>query len=383
MDISGIGPENNIGTKLHPDEIIQLIDSDADDDVETSPRKMNFNVGLYKYPELGHFSPFQNSSRLSSWELTLGDLETLDGTNWLSSNVIDCFMIAKVVDWKKEVSFFPLICTSAILGDNRDVPKDENFFPYRLDLEFGNMMFVPYAYKGHYCLIVMERNKQTICLYDPMGGGNENDLLIFLEYLKTSKLLYPNTKNNLSNIAWKIVPPSNGMPIQTDGFNCGVYISYYMDKLPCKKLNAIPPFDPATYRNKMKEFLMKHSWPLEQLCMGCLRENVEMPYCCHQCQRKVHRDCYLQCFFDPETCLVCAGFKKPSVGKIRDIGFPNGGNDCWFNAALQVIFRLPIFGDIKSWYAGQNSYVANHILNIRRNLELYDVSEDKIFSDLR
>lgn len=361
------------------------MESHSDGDNETSPHEVHFTVGLYKYAELAHFRTSEKNIHLKSWELTSDELETLDGTNWLSSSVIDSFMIARKKSSKawENVSFFPLICTISILGDLRNTSKDQNFFPFRLDIEFENLIFVPYTYKKHYCLIVMKRNSESICLYDPFGRGNDNDLKIFLEYLENCKLYYPDTKNNLSSIAWKIIRPSYDRPIQTDGFSCGVYIAYYMDKLAEEKLSAIPVFNPDQYRNLMKDVLKKHSWPLGQLCMGCTREGVELSYHCNKCQRKVHKRCYMTCFFDPNTCLVCAGFKKPRVGEVRDIGIPNSGNDCWFNAVIQIIFRLPIFDDVKSWYGGRNCHVTNRILRIRKNLQIYNVSKEDIFADVK
>lgn len=365
---------------------IKSIESGSDhDDDETSPVTMRFNVGLHKYPELAHFRNSEKNSRLIKWELLMDEMETFDDTNkWLNSSVIDSFMIARKTSsmtWKK-VSFFPLICTISILGDLRDSKKDRNFFPFTLDMEFENFIYVPYTYKNHYCLIVMKRSTQSISLYDPFGRGNKNDLKLFLEYLENCKLYYPNTKNNISSIQWKIIPPCNDRPIQTDGVSCGLYIAYYMDQLAKEELSAISPFHPNEYRNLMKDVLKRHSLPLEQLCIGCTREDVKLLFTCDKCKRKVHKQCYIKCFFGPNTCLMCAGFKKSRVGRVRDIGFPNKGNDCWFNAVFQVIFRLPTFDDFENWYIGQNS-VVNQILRIKRNLEIYDVPEKKIYADMR
>lgn len=58
------------------------------------------------------------------------------------------------------------------------------------------------------------------------------------------------------------------IPKQTDGYNCGFFIIYYAFST-MNKIHFDPKFDPMTYRNFLKNYLLKNSEDMTNVCLYC------------------------------------------------------------------------------------------------------------------
>lgn len=276
--------------------------------------EQNFIVGLYKSEEIKNFKIVRRSNSrqknmIEHWSLYYNELESLNGREYINASVIDSFMVAQKstsTHWKN-VDFFPLFFTIMILGEYRDVVRDNTFAGYEINMIFKNLVFVPYSFQKHYCVIVVDIARQEISHYDPFGqSARFQDVYLFLNYLKKCKEFYPSAKNNLCNIEWNVIEPFNNRPLQEDTWNCGTFIMFLMSSIAERSLDHNSTFNPNIYRHIVKSFLMKKSsFLLEKICLNCAKTDIPLILQCISCGRWVHEKCIPIIFVDGNICRLC------------------------------------------------------------------------------
>ena len=147
------------------------------------------------------------------------------------------------------------------MGDKYDEKKRRDFIGYNLNFKFYGKVFLPYCFNNHWCLFILNIRDESITHYDPYGNilaaNNNHEIETrFLEYLHRCKILDPNM-NNLLKINWKIVKANPNVAHQSDIYNCGCYVIYYMDMNAKSSMNSKENFNPDCYRIEIAQFLIQ------------------------------------------------------------------------------------------------------------------------------
>ena len=98
-------------------------------------------------------------------------------------------------------------------------------FTKNIDVFSKDMLFVPISLPQHWTLVVVNFLDRRIENFDPRGGKGIEALTMVHQWLKyehVTKLKAPWDDEGWTFHSWD--PKSAGVPEQTDGYNCGVYL---------------------------------------------------------------------------------------------------------------------------------------------------------------
>lgn len=121
----------------------------------------------------------------------------------------------------------------------------------------------------------------------------------FNKYLAGSLKVKPNTLNTTkwTNDRYLVKRP---LQPETDKYNCGIYIMYYMDCI-AQNMEYDMEFIPNKYRSYVAELLLRESECMEQICLLCFEDVIDdFKLTCHICNRFVHINCLFASKKDPE-----------------------------------------------------------------------------------
>lgn len=213
------------------------------------------------------------------------------------------------------------------MSDEKERPH-HSWFMYHLKGDFNGIIFMPYVYRDHWCLFVVDTNKKTTMHLDPFFEDwtqsskrttmcNKN----FLQYLKISRNFVQNNWNS-SKIKWKrenLLSQSRPLRPPGDSFNCGLFVLHDMDILG-RKETFDPGFNPIIYRADIAKLLLEKSECMEQVCQFCFSSIMgeNFSYQCKQCKRFMHEKCLGRLpNFDSKNslCILCTSRIEDCCGR--------------------------------------------------------------------
>ncbi|KAK5648412.1 hypothetical protein RI129_003304 [Pyrocoelia pectoralis] len=154
---------------------------------------------------------------------------------------------------------------------------------------------VPIYNQNHWMLMHVNIEQGSMYFFDPANTKSRRGLKFFEKvdnYFKKYSLLPTNFE--LLNMAY---------PVQSDSWNCGVYICYYSETL-IQGHSFSQNFNPAEYRKYIQSKIINTSESLETVCHICGCENNEL--FCRICNRWVHKICAnVPSSNDPYICDIC------------------------------------------------------------------------------
>lgn len=310
----------------------------------------------------------------------LQSFQNLKDKSWLDNGLIDFFLLLKKNTDKawKNVNFMPTFLTTAILGDNESSNQmdSDTWFGWNIEYTFTGKFFVPYSKNKHWCFLELDFDNHTICNYDPLysyyaeATAEKN----FLKYIEQLKIRNPTVRNNLKDIAWRIIKPERDRLLQEDGYNCGIFVLKYIELIVHQKLKSAR-FNPDACRIEIAEFILLNSSSMYNYCLICSRKALENPrYRCDKCRRGAHDRCAKKCFQNERLCNFCADSNysldwKECHHKLPQIsprGLPNvaGRNNCWLISSLQALFALPLLDAV----GDSDDIIVKMMKEIRLNL---------------
>ena len=147
---------------------------------------INCTVAHYKSDEIS-----EEVFSMRNWKnhhiLWSDQLKTLTLKGFINNAIIDGFMMYNSTRNWKNVSFVPTDHTSYILGDFYDKTKPDEWLMYNLNFEFSGLIFLPYCYKSHYCLLVLNVEEKTIMHLDSLSSDDitgDRAIRAFEKYLR-------------------------------------------------------------------------------------------------------------------------------------------------------------------------------------------------------
>uniref|UniRef100_A0ABD2X4V5 Ubiquitin-like protease family profile domain-containing protein n=1 Tax=Trichogramma kaykai TaxID=54128 RepID=A0ABD2X4V5_9HYME len=235
---------------------------------------------------------------------------------WLSGELIDCFMKLKSKSWPGS-TFVTTEISYLILNLGKEV-QEVNWKGYNIGkIAIKKYLFLPYFEADHWTLYVVDFKNKTLCLLDPSRTGitdrsrkAHKNFRKFLVYLKIKK-----GKTSIATTNWTEVCMDVQRPLQTDGYNCGVFVLYYADQLARNK-----KFD----ENNIKFNADEHRVTIAQDFLGSSNNKAHCVYCfrkipgkevqfCIVCDRKAHLSCLEKALSqsvkqEKYTCIRCIRF---------------------------------------------------------------------------
>ncbi|CAG9762611.1 unnamed protein product [Ceutorhynchus assimilis] len=224
--------------------------------------KVSFKFGTYSY--LGQ-----------TITLTSSDFKTLASKynkthvqsvtdRWLTDYAIDCTSFSILADIKN-IYYIDTISSSLILNDNMKYTNHSKFLPLVKPLDGIDIILLPYnVFDCHWILIVLYLKENKIYILNP-GEMMPSEEKIF----KKIKVFFmtrdrQNKYEKLNARKWKLdhIP---SYPKQTDGYNCGVFVIYYIMTLSihqnigdCFSIsnNSQELFDPEAFRITIQNILL-------------------------------------------------------------------------------------------------------------------------------
>ena len=229
-------------------------------------------------------------------QLFAEEFKTLSGVKWIGGDVINAFAAAKEKEWSTTIAVATQHAKYALVTiGERDV--NFNWFMFHLKGEFKGRIFMPYESNNHWCLFIIDVDKNRLTHIDPLKREKKQrkdrrSMICtknFMKYLDMSKQF---TSNNLQTIKWIYEAHADDKrPLQRDGFNCGVFVMYYMDCI-ANDHEFDPKFDANEYRQQVSKLLIYKSEPMQDVCLYCFRKMPNnLRITCRVCQRYVHWSC--------------------------------------------------------------------------------------------
>ena len=79
-------------------------------------------------------------------------------------------------------------------------------------------------------------------------------------------------------------------PYQTDSYNCGVFVMYFMYVLG-NTIKMDTEFDPNRFRENVAHILLQKSLNVKETCVYCFHEKATQLVMCKYCRRYTHSRC--------------------------------------------------------------------------------------------
>lgn len=197
-----------------------------------------------------------------------------------------------MLKWEN-VSGIPTSQTKYMIGYSYNTEKSRDWPMFHLQLK--GTVFLPYCFGGHWCLLVLDVEKETITHYNPyaQAPAATRAIAVSKHYLKQCDP----EKNNLCKINWRTVSTTTNRSVQNDTYNCGIFVIFYMDCPAKEKPLKDPDFNSDAYRSVISKHLISASKCINNICLYCERGNTneeESITPCKICTRWAHKSCVLR-----------------------------------------------------------------------------------------
>ena len=227
------------------------------------PKTNNYIVGLYDY-----ICKRKNGNSFFP-QLLFSDFNTLSKPNWLNNFVIDICLVTKVIELGlQNVEVLPCELVSSLLA-KRDVGEDMD---RKIVIEENGIVILPWNInKNHWIVAIVDFSTNECRIMDPIKPIDVDNRI----HENRFKHLYKEMKKNCIYGDKKHFPLLNliscseeNIPFQTDGYNCGVFVIYYVYTIMSKS-DFNPHFNPVEYRNYLKKYLLEKSEDITNMCLYC------------------------------------------------------------------------------------------------------------------
>ncbi|KAG2639002.1 putative ubiquitin-like-specific protease 1B isoform X1 [Panicum virgatum] len=200
----------------------------------TDKDKRDINTLLYGS---GHSNEIIVMHEPSNTEITKEKLECLRPRGWLNDEVINLYIELLKERAEREPkrflkchffnTFFYKKLTCGIAGyDYQSVRRWTTFKKLGYGLADCEKIFIPVHRDVHWCLAIINMKDKTFQYLDSLGGLDHDVLRVLARYIMDEL----KDKNNLEIDAYSwVVKASNCLPLQHNGWDCGMFMLKYID----------------------------------------------------------------------------------------------------------------------------------------------------------
>ncbi|KAK2822113.1 hypothetical protein Q5P01_022178 [Channa striata] len=160
--------------------------------------------------------------------LTLDDLSTLAGQNWLNDQVMNMYGDLIMESAHHEIHFLNSFFHRQLMTKGYDGVKR---WTKQVDLFSKSLLLVPIHLEVHWCLVTADFVKKRICLYDSQGNALQKVARNILKYLVAEA---KQKQQSAFENGWT-VSFDEEIPQQTNENDCGVFVLEYSRCLALSK----------------------------------------------------------------------------------------------------------------------------------------------------
>jgi len=184
-------------------------------------------------------------------QITVKDIGTLRGLNWLNDEIINFYLQMIVSRSVANPSKFQPIyaCTTFFYpklkdGGHASVKR----WTKKVDIFSHSLILVPVHLGMHWCLATIDIKKKAITYYDSMGGNNTACLRSLAEYVKNEHLAKKGKALDMSS--WVQVVAKQ-IPQQMNGSDCGMFTCKFAEYLSRRARITFSQQDMPYFRRRM------------------------------------------------------------------------------------------------------------------------------------
>jgi len=188
--------------------------------------------------------------------ITVRDLRTLQGLNWLNDEVINFYMGMIVKrsegpDYPKVWAFSTFFYPKLIDGGHASVKR----WSKKVDLFSCSLIFVPVHLGMHWCLAVVDMDTKEINYYDSMGGNNNRCLDALKKYLNEEHKAKKGSPLEMSEWHTNL---KKDIPQQMNGSDCGMFACKFSEYLSRRKRISFTQANMPLFRRRMIYEIVKN-----------------------------------------------------------------------------------------------------------------------------
>jgi len=181
--------------------------------------------------------------------ITVRDLKTLQGLNWLNDEVINFYMgmimkRSEGPDFPKVFAFSTFFYPKLIDGGHASVKR----WSKKVDLFSCSLVFVPVHLGMHWCLAVVDLEMKEIKYYDSMGGNNSRCLSALKKYLNEEHKAKKGLPLDMEE--WETTLMKD-IPQQMNGSDCGMFACKFSEYLSRRKRISFTQANMPLFRRRM------------------------------------------------------------------------------------------------------------------------------------
>ena len=182
--------------------------------------------------------------------ISINDVSTLTGLNWLNDEIINFYMNlicerSKTVDnWPTTYAFNTFFYPKIVEKGHAAVKR----WTRKVDIFSFDLLLVPVHLGVHWCLATVDLKNKGIHYYDSMGGDNKRCLEALREYLQEEHV--DKKRTPLDTSGYRLVIEKD-IPQQQNGSDCGMFTLKFAEYLSRNARITFDQEDMPYFRNRM------------------------------------------------------------------------------------------------------------------------------------
>jgi len=190
-------------------------------------------------------------------QITVRDINTLKGLQWLNDEVINFYMQMIVTRSGKGKLPSVYACTTFFYpklkdGGHASVKR----WTKKVDIFAHDIVLVPVHLGMHWCLATIDMQRKKITYYDSMGGNNHGCLKALFEYIKEEHLVKKGVPIDESK--WNMVIAKE-IPQQMNGSDCGMFTCKFAEYISRRARFTFTQRDMPYFRQRMVYEIVKNN----------------------------------------------------------------------------------------------------------------------------
>jgi len=190
-------------------------------------------------------------------QITVKDINTLKGLNWLNDEVINFYM-QMIVTRSSSQDNLPSVyaCTTFFYpklkdGGHASVKR----WTKKVDIFSHALVLIPVHLGMHWCLATIDMQRKAITYYDSMGGNNKGCLIALADYVKEEHLAKKGVPIDMTK--WTQVIAKE-IPQQMNGSDCGMFTCKFAEYISRRARFTFGQRDMPYFRQRMIYEIVKN-----------------------------------------------------------------------------------------------------------------------------
>lgn len=223
-------------------------------------------------------------------ELDVVEFKSIEGREELYNSIVDTFISITILSMVPPRAH----ATTCEEGYNFFYGSEETTIP----INSHEQIFIQILHCSHFTLVYLNVNTKEFSYLNPAPSiANEGDTI------------FKTFQQKIQDSSWTRLVIEH--PHQKDNFNCGVFISYFVESIVNKTQMA--SLDPKQFRNHIRNVLIENADDMQQICLHC-GASLQPENICTSCKRPICSGCLEYYYTEPQIkpfqCELCRHSKN-------------------------------------------------------------------------